>query len=531
MPPTPSVTRRALLAGAAGALAAPRIGAAAPARVLRFIPQSDLTILDPVWTTAYVTRNHGLMVFDTLYGIDATYAARPQMVAGHAVEDDGRAWTLTLRDGLAFHDGQPVLARDCVASIRRWGVRDSLGQSLMAVTDELASPDDRTIRFRLKRPFPLLPDALGKAGSSICAIMPERLARTDPFKQVTEMVGSGPYRFVADERVPGSQVVYARNTAYVPRDGGAASFTAGPKVAYFERVEWHVLPDPATAAAALQAGEMDWWENPSADMQAMLRRNPALTVEVQEKTGYMGCLRMNHLTPPFDNAALRRALLGAVTQADYMTAAAGTDPEGWRDGVGVFCPSSPMATDAGLAVLTAPRDMARVRQQVAACGYKGERVVMLLPTDISGLKALGDVGADMLKQAGLNVDIQAMDWGTAVQRIAKAEPVEQGGWSVFHTFWSGLDQFNPAVHAYLRGNGRAGARGWVDSPRLEALRNDWLAAPDLAAQQRIAAELQLQAFQDVPYIPLGQLMAPAAYQRSLTGVLGGFALFWNVRRA
>ncbi len=527
----PTLTRRTALAGATAALAAPRIARAQPSRLLKFVPQSDLTILDPVWTTAYVTRNHGLMVFDTLYGIDASYAAQPQMVAGHVVEDDGRRWTLTLREGLRSHDGERVLARDCVASIRRWGARDSLGQSVVAVTDELSAPDDRTIRFRLKRPFPLLPDALGKAGSSICAIMPQRVADTDPFKQVTEMVGSGPFRFKADERVPGSQVVYERNPAYLPREGGAPSFTAGPKIAHFDRVEWHVLPDPATAGAALQAGEIDWWEVPSVDLLPMLRRDGRLVVEVQERTGYMGCLRMNQLVPPFDNAALRRALLGAVSQADYMTAAAGTEPGAWRDGVGVFCPESPMSSDAGLAVLTSPRDMAQVRRDVAASGYKGERVVMLLPTDLPGLKALRDVGADMLKQAGLDLDVQAMDWGTLVQRVAKQDPVAGGGWSLFHTYWSGLDQFNPAVHTYLRGNGRAANRGWPTSPRLEALRDEWLAAPDVAAQKRIAAEMQIQAFADVPYIPLGQMMAPAAYRRDLSGVLSGFALFWNVRRA
>jgi peptide/nickel transport system substrate-binding protein len=521
--------RRSLLAGAA-ALAAPRIAVAQRDRVLKFIPQSDLGVLDPVWTQAYVTRNHGLLIFDTLYGTDSNFKTTPQMVQGHRVEDDGKLWSLVLRDELRWHDGEPVLARDCVASIRRWAVRDSFGQTLLAFTDELSAPDDKTIRFRLRRPFALLPDALGKAGSNVAAMMPERLANTDPFKQVPELVGSGPFRFNAKERVPGSLVVYERNTTYVPRPDGAPSFTSGPKIAHFDRIEWHVIPDAATAAAALQTGEVDWWEAPTPDLLPLLRRHKELTTPVQDPTGYIGTLRFNHLTPPFNNPALRRAVLGAVSQEDYMTAAAGTDPGAWRDKVGFFCPGTSMATDAGLAVLTGPRDLARVRQEVAASGYKGEKIALPVPTDFPSLKALGDVGADIFQKIGLNVEYQAADWGTVLQRLAKPEPVEQGGWSAFHTYWSGLDQLNPAVNGSLRANGRAGGRGWPTSPQLEDLRDRWLVATNLAEQQQLAADIQRQALVDVPYIPLGQMLAATAYRRDLTGVLGGFALFWNVRR-
>jgi peptide/nickel transport system substrate-binding protein len=214
-----------------------------------------------------------------------------------------------------------------------------------------------------------------------------------------------------------------------------------------------------------------------------------------------------------------------------MTAAAGTDPAAWRDGVGYFCPGTAMASTAGMQALTLPRDLDRVRRAVVAAGYKGERVVVPVPADFPGLQALGDVGADLLKKVGFAVDYQASDWGSVLQRLQKTEPVDQGGWSLFHTYWSGLDQLNPAVNSSLRGNGRAAGRGWPTSARLEALRNDWLAADDLTSQQHIAAEIQLQAFVDVPYIPLGQMFAATAYRADLTGMLGGFALFWNVRRA
>ena len=523
--------RRGLLAGAAAALAAPRIARAQSVRVLKFIPQSDLSVLDPVWSQAYVVRNHGLLIFDTLYGLDDAYQPQPQMAAGHRIEDGEKTWTISLRDGLAWHDGEKVLARDCVASIRRWGARDGFGQTLMAATDALDAPDDRTIRFRLKRPFPLLTAALGKAGSNVCVMMPERLAGTDPFKQVTEMVGSGPFRYVAKERVAGSLSVYERNAAYVPRPDGTPSFLAGPKVAYLDRVEWHVLPDPATAVGAMQAREQDWWEAPTFDLLPLLRRASNLTVPQPDPLGFLGGLRFNALQPPFDNPALRRALLGAVDQQDFMIAAATTDQRNWRTGVGVFCPQSAMASNAGMSVLTSPRDMAAVKRAVTASGYKGEKAVVPVPSDFPNLRALADVGVDMMKKAGINVEARYTDWASMLQSLAKTGPVEQGGWSAFYTYWSGLDQFDPAVHAWVRGNGSAGARGWPTSAKLEELRAAWLGAGDQAGRKRIAEDIQRQVFSDVPYIPLGQILPTWTYQRTVTGVPHHYATFWNVKKA
>ena len=526
-----NLPRRTFLATSAVALAAPRIARGQDQHVLKFIPQSDLSVLDPVWSQAYVVRNHGMMVFDTLYGLDDTYRPQPQMAAGHRTEDGGKTWVISLRDGLAWHDGEKVVARDCVASIRRWGVRDSFGQSLMAVTDALDAPDDRTIRFRLKRPFPLLTAALGKAGSNVCVMMPERLANTDPFKQVTEMIGSGPFRYVAKERVPGSLSVYERNAAYVPRPDGTPSFIAGPKIVHVDRVEWHVLPDPTTAVGAMQAGEQDWWEAPTFDLLPLLRKSKNLTVPAPNPLGFLGGLRFNCLQPPFDNAALRRALLGAVNQQDYMIAAATTDTQNWRTGVGVFCPQSPMASDVGMPVLTGPRDMDAVKRAVVASGYKGEKAVVPVPSDFPNLRALADVGVDMLQKAGINAQPRFTDWGSMLQTLVKMDPVEQGGWSAFFTYWSGLDQFDPAVHVWIRGNGKAAARGWPTSPKLEALRDAWLEAEDQASMKRIAEDIQRQAFVDVPYIPLGQILPTWSYQHTVTGVLNGYALFWNVQKA
>ena len=520
--------RRTFLAASAATLAAPMLARGAANNVLRFVPQTDVAVLDPVWTTTYPTRDHAYLVFDTLFGMDSAYKTSPQMADGALADDGGRTWRITLRDGLRFHDDTPVLARDCVASIKRWGARDPFGQAVMAAADEVAATDDKTIRFRMKAPFPLLPDALGKAPPSMCAMMPERLALTDPFKQVTEMVGSGPFRFKADERVAGSLLVYEKFAGYQPRPSGTADWTAGPKIVHLDRVEWHVIPDSSTVAGAIGRGEVDWWWVPDADLVPMLRRDANLVLRQNDPTGLIATLRMNQLQPPFDNPALRRAVLGAVTQADFMEAVAGDDHANWRDGVGVFCPGTPLASEAGMSVLTAPRDMAKIRAAVAASGYKGERTVVLGASDIPSSKALSDVGQDLLKQMGLNVDYQVSDWGTIVQRRAKMDPVEAGGWSVYHTFWSGLDQFTPATHAFLRANGKNAGPGWPSSPALEDLRAQWFAAPDLAAQQAIAAKMQVQAFQDVPYVPLGQQLVYTAYRKNVTGVLKGIPVFWGV---
>jgi len=312
--------RRSFLAAAA-ALAAPRLAAAQGARTLKFVPYTDLAGLDPIVTGNYSVRNHAMMVWDTLYGVDETYAAQPQMVEGHTVDHDGRTWTLTLRENLRFHDGEPVLAKDCVASIRRWSARDSLGRALLEQTDELSAPDDRTLRFRLKAPFPLLPFALGKHVGNVMVVMPQRLAETDPAKPVPELIGSGPYRYLAAERLQGALNAYARFAGYVPRPAGSASLLAGPKIAHFERVEWHTIPDASTAVAALQKGEMDWIEQPSPDHLDSLKRMDSVALDILDPAGSYRYVRLNHLTPPFNDAAVRRAALAAIIMSVWLMTA------------------------------------------------------------------------------------------------------------------------------------------------------------------------------------------------------------------
>ncbi len=522
--------RRQILTGAAAGLATPFVSRAQGRDVLKVVPEGDLPILDPVFTTAVIVRNHGYLVFDTLYGMDADYQMRPQMLEGHVVEDDGLRWTLTLRPGLLFHDGTAVLARDCVASIRRYCAKDSLGQALMAATNELLAADDRRIVFRLKKPFPLLPNALGKAASPMPCIMPERLALTDPNKQVTEMVGSGPFRFIASERVSGSRVAYERFDGYVPRADGPATFTAGPTQAHFQRVEWQVIPDASTAVNALMAGEVDWVQQPAADLLPMVRANPKLATMKLEPGGALAVLRFNHLYPPFDNPAIRRALLWGVDQAEFQTAALGEDRSLWADGVGFFSPGTPMANAAGLEVMTGKRDLDRVRRELKAAGYNNEPVVMLGATDYPALQGLALVGADLLRKVGMNVDFHSVDWGTTVQRRNSRKPPAEGGWNIFYSAITGVNNFDPAGHLGLRGNGEAAWPGWPTSPKIEALRAAWLDAPDVAARRAICEDLQRQAWIDVPYIPLGAQYQPIAYSKTLSTPRIGFMQFYDVKR-
>jgi peptide/nickel transport system substrate-binding protein len=522
--------RRTLLATMAGGLAAPSLVRAENEHVLRFIPYADLAVLDPVWTSAYITRNHGYMVFDALYGQDSSFRVQPQMVEGATIEQDGRVWRVRLRDGLLFHDNTPVLARDCVASIRRWAKRDAFGQTLMLAADDLSARDDRTIEFRLKAPFPRLPEALGKMGVNMLPIMPERLASTDAFKQVTEMVGSGPFRFLPDERVSGARVAYERFAAYQPRATGTPDWTSGPKIARFDRVEWNVIPDGATAAAAMLRNEADWWEQPLFDLLPLMHRSADLITSVVEVTGNIGPLRMNQLFPPYDNAGIRRALLPALDQADFMTAVAGDNRSAWRDNIGFFAPDTPMASDAGLTALAGPRDVNRAKQQLEQAGYRGEPVVIMAPGDYPRVNAMANVAADMMQRCGMTVDLQTTDWGRVIQRRASKAPPDKGGWNVFITTLTGLDMSSPASNLALRGNGADAWFGWPTAPDLEALRDRWLAATDPEEQKHIAAQLQAQAFADVPFLPLGQFFQPTTRSRTLEGGLQGMPLFWNIRR-
>ncbi|MBP0463243.1 ABC transporter substrate-binding protein [Roseomonas sp. PWR1] len=528
--------RRDLLAGAAAAAALPRIAIAqtAAARTLRYVPHANPGNIDPFTNTAFVARDHAFLVYDQLYGMDEQFRPQPQMVQGHVVENDGLLWRFTLREGLKFHDGTPVRGRDCIASIRRWGRRDAFGQELMARVADMTEESDRVFAIRLSRAFPKMLEAFSKVTTSCLFVMPERLANVDPFTNIAEAVGSGPFRFVQNEWVPGSSLVYARNPDYVPVASGTPSMTAGPKVAHFDRVEWRIIPDASTAAAALQAGEIDWWEQPTADLFPLVARNRNIAVDIINGTGLIGIFRPNHLTAPFNNPAVRRAVLTAINQIDFMTAVIGEAGVPGRtnlrrEGIGYFAPESPSASTVGLDRLRKSIDAARAELQAA--GAMGARLVLLNATDLASINAATLVGADLFRRMGFNVDLVSADWGTVVTRRASRNPLEQGGWSGFFTFWSGVDHWNPASHASIRGHGDGAWPGWPTIPAIEAQRNAWFDAPNDAAALAATTEMQRIAFEEVPYVPTGMYYQPTAYRRNLTGMLKGQPpLFWNVRR-
>jgi peptide/nickel transport system substrate-binding protein len=518
------------LASATIALSAPRPARAERTKPLKFVPIVGLTLLDPTFAGIPHTRSHGYLVFDTLYGLDAQFNAHPQMVEGHTTESDATIWQLRLRQGLRFHDGSPVLARDVVASIRRCGLRDGFCQALLLATDELTAPDDRTIRFRLKRPFPHLPDALAGLATITPVIMPERLANADPARPVTEMVGSGPYRFIGADFVIGERAAYERFAGYVPRPDGVPNYTSGPKLPHIDRVEWMTIDDSATAAAALQRGEVDWLQAINADLLPPLARDRAIRTAVTEPAGSIGMMRFNHLHPPFDNPAARRALLGAVNQTEAMQVVAGSDSKYWHDGVGLFHVGTPWANDAGIEVLTSPRDYDKVKRELAQAGYRGETIVVLGTAGSGYIPALSNVGADTLRRAGMTIDLQLTDYATMARRILKPDPPAKGGWNVYFNIAEGAFNHTPVTNDYIRGDGKNGPPGWPTSARFEELRQAWLDADNPDAQTRIAVEAQRQLWVDVPYIPMGQWLRITAHRADLVDLPTGFAAFYGVKR-
>ena len=518
--------RRRDLLKAAPILALPSTARAAE-RTLRFVPQANLSSLDPVWTTATVAVNHAYMVYDTLYGIDGAGECQPQMCAGHEVTGDELTWTLTLRDGLLFHDKEKVRAQDCVASIKRWAMKDPFGQQLMLTANEIVALDDRRIQIRLKKPFRQMRYAFGARN---LFMMPERMALTKPTDQVKETIGSGPFKFLPSEFVSGAHAAYARNDAYVPRQEKPDYFSGG-KVANFDRVEWVVQPDPSTAASALQKGETDWVEVPLIDLCPMLRKLPDVRVAVFDPYGWQPIIAMNHLHPPFDNPKLRRALLPAIDQRAFVEALVGEQADLGRVPAGYFTEGQAMATHAGLEALTGPRDLALAKRLVAESGYKGERILLMAPSDLPAIGQLAQVTRELFQKLGLNVDYQVMDWGSLLTKRSNQNPPDQGGWNAFNTNWGGLTVSNPGSSYPLRGVGKKGWFGWPTDERLEQLREAWFDATDLAGQKAIAAQIQIRALETVPYIPLGQFYQPTAFRSDIKDIVAAaIPLFWGVRR-
>jgi peptide/nickel transport system substrate-binding protein len=524
--------RRTFLATATvtAATALPRfaIAQSARTRTLRFVPQANLTLLDPIFTTALVSVNHGWAIYDMLFSVNRQYEIRPQMAEGYSLSDNGRTYLIKLREGLKFHNGEPVRAQDCAPSLQRWAMRETIGQSLNKAVDVWGVQDDRTLKITLKYPLPIFLDAIARGAASVPFIMPEHVAKTDPYKQITDYTGSGPFRFIKDQFVPGSSVLYLRHEGYVPRSE-PADWTSGGKVAHFDRLEWHVIPDPATATAALRSGEVDWCDQVQPDLVPVLRKHPDVAIGSSNPLGFNGVLRFNHLHPPFDNVGVRRAVMMAVNQTDYLTAITGNDASASR-----ICKSfMPCGMQYGKELGTAamPGDLDRARAALKAAGYASEKVVIINPTDFATIAPMGDVTYDLLKQLGMNVEIVTTDWGTVTQRRASKEPIAKGGWSILHTWAPSNVISNVVEHPFLRGLGGTGWFGWYRDEETERLAEAWLQAETQEDRVAITDLIQARAFETVPAIPLGQFQIRTAYRKNLTGIIEATGAFpWNVRR-
>ena len=527
-------TRRGLMTSAAGAAAGVslfsigRTGRAAPSgkSVIRSVPIGNLKVVDPIWTTAYITRNHGYMVWDTLFSLDAKNQPQPQMVDTWEVSPDKLTYTFVLRPGLKWHDGGKVTSADCVASIRRWAARDGMGQAMMSFTASLDTVDERTFKLVLKQPIGFVIEALAKIDSNVPFMMPERLAKTDPNTQITEVIGSGPFRFAAKEWVPGSKVVYEKFEDYVPRKE-PASQAAGGKVVYVNRVESVYMPDAGVAMAALASGEIDLHESPATDLLKMVEGNPDVVITPNDPHGYVLFMVLNHLHPPFDKKEVREALLWGTKQEEYLATMAG-DKKRYETCAAFFGCGLPNESKAGTEPLLNP-NIEKAKAMIKAAGAEEAKVVLMDPTD-NDLHKAALIGAQTLRRLGFNVEVQAMDWSTLVQRRASKATPAQGGWNTFVTNATSTGIANPLVNNFAKDCEQAWY-GWPCDQRVVDLGRQWALETDPKKQHELIDKLQAVHFESVTYVPLGMYRPAIIYRKELSGIIPGPALFyWNIQK-
>ncbi|MCC7281377.1 MAG: ABC transporter substrate-binding protein [Acetobacteraceae bacterium] len=527
-------TRRTLMGSTAAVLAAPSIGRAQARpprnRTVSTVMHGDVPTFDPIWTTANMSAYHGAMVYDTLFGLDEKYVAQPQMVGRHNLSDDKLTWTFELRDGLKWTDGTDVTAKDCVASIRRWAARDGAGQHMMERVRELTNRGDKTIVLTLREQYGLVLDALAKTSTPLCFMMREREALTDPMQKIERTVGSGPFIMNEGETRPGSQYVYDRNPNYVPRAEPASAIAGGKKV-LIDRAVFQNMPDIQTAVAALQAGEVDFVEQPPIDTIAALESDPDIKTAIVAPLGNVGWIRLNFLYPPFNNAKARQAVLWSVNQADHMKATF-VEERYYRTCGSLFTCGTPMENDANTEWFKKGPSVERAKALLRESGYNGEPVTLLQATNILYMSNAAQILAQELRAIGMNIQMIPMDWSGVVQRRAVKAPPAQGGWNIFITSADGLSVSNPI---WLAGHAATGERGWFGWPtdeRHEQLRDAWVKAPDLEHRQTIAREMQDNAWNFVPHAYFGQWSAPVAYRANVTGwpITAGVRPLWNVTK-
>ena len=494
--------------------------------VLKVSVHADLKNTDPIWTTALITQNHGSAIYDTLFAPDENFQMQPQMAESYSIVDDGLTYVITLREGLTWHDGTPVTATDCIASIERWGKRDGLGQILMEKLETMEAVDDRTIKLTLKEPWAMTITALGKDTSNVPFMMPERIAKTDAFKQIEDLTGSGPFKIIKDEWVPGVRVIYTKNEGYVPRSEPASNF-AGGKVVNIDRLEWHYIPDAGTALNALEAGEIDMIENLAADLVPQAQAAEGVTVETTDKLGWQAWMVINHLHPPFDNVKARQALQHMADQATYQLANSSI-PDSWRTCPAFFVCETPYADDSGAERLM-NQDFEAAKRLMKESGYAGEPVILMHPTDIPQLHSATLVTANLLRKIDMEVDLQAMDWSTLTSRRAEKKSPQDGGWNLFHTAWPATALMNPLVHNGVSGSCDEAWFGWPCDQELQDLRAKFSSESDPENLVVLAKQMQARAMEYVTYVPVGQYFFFRAYRDNVSGVIPSVvSYFWNI---
>jgi peptide/nickel transport system substrate-binding protein len=501
---------------------------AAEPQTLRAALHSDLKIVDPIWTTALISVHHGYMIYDTLFALDDKLEVRPQMVDRYDVSPDKRTWTFTLRDGLAWHDGQPVTAEDCIASLKRWGARDTMGQKLLSFVAGFEAPDEKTIRMTLKEPYGLVLQTLAKPGANVPFMMPKRVADTDPNQQITDFTGSGPFTFRNQDWKAGEKAVYVKNPNYKPRSDPASGL-AGAKVVKVDRVEWLWIADTQTQIDALTKGEIDYIEAPPHDLLPLLQKDPNVELLATNPYGRQYAFRFNTLHKPFDNPKIRQAVAYALNGKDFLDASIG-DPKWYRECKSLFPCGSPLESTAGWDDKLSG-NAAKAKQLLQEAGYDGTPIVLMQQTDIAVLKDSVPVAKQLLEKAGFKVDLQSMDWQTLVSRRAKKDPPSAGGWHAFVTTWSSAEVLDPVSTSYLNASCDKATFGWPCDAEIERLRDAFAKETDPVKQRAIAEAVQRRAAEAPTHVHLGQYVAPVAYRKSLSGVLVAPNInFWNIEK-
>ncbi|MBI4271940.1 MAG: ABC transporter substrate-binding protein [Candidatus Rokubacteria bacterium] len=507
------------------------VGATPPAlaeTTLKVVMHSDLKIVDPIWTTAYIVRNHGYMVYDTLFAMDAKGEIRPQMVDKYDVSADKLTYTMTLRDGLLWHDGKPVTAEDCVASIKRWAAKDSMAQKMMGFVKELQVVNPKTFRIVLKEPTGLVLGALGKPSSNVPFMMPKRVAETDPNTQISDFTGSGPFVFKKEEWKPGDKAVYVKFGKYKPRPEPASGL-AGGKVVKVDRVEWKWIPDHQTAINALLAGEVDYLESPPHDLYPVLKQDANVRLVSLNPLGNQYTFRFNSIHKPFDNVKVRQAVFYAFNQEDFLKAVIG-DPAYYKTCKSFFPCGSPLATTKGMDGLL-ESNFEKARGLLKEAGYDGTPVILMHSTDLAVLANLAPVAKSLMERAGFKVDMHSMDWQTLVSRRAKKDLPAQGGWNAFLTSWVSADILNPVMMGFMNASCDKAMFGWPCDKEIESLRDQFARETDPARQKAIAEAVQVRETHYPTHLPLGQWYGAVAVRKNISGMIDApVTVFWNVEK-